>query len=244
MKRFLLVNLNNTSTKLALSDEEKLLKKTVIPTKKLTATAVNRILQRWAFDFALVGSVVPQKTGIFRRSVKAPLLEISPKLDLGIGLDFPQPETIGADRIANAVSVAQRHGTPAIVVDFGTAVTFDIISRKGHYIGGVIAPGLGVMTDYLFQKTALLPKIDLEEPTDVIGKSTREAMLAGAVYGYRGLVRQIVTEIVAKLEGKARIVATGSYAPLIAAKLPELQIVDPDLTLEGLRIIATRNLPS
>jgi type III pantothenate kinase len=244
MNKFLLVNLNNTSTKLALSDEERLLKKAVIPTKKLTAAGVRRILDRWSFDFVLVGSVVPQKTAIFRRSVKAPLLEVTPKLDLGIGIDFPRPETIGADRIANAVSVTRRHGAPAVVVDFGTAVTFDIISRNGHYIGGVIAPGLGAMTDYLYQKTALLPKIDLEEPTDVIGKSTREAMLAGAIYGYRGLVRQIVTEIVAKLEGKAHIVATGSYASLIAAKLPELQIVDPDLTLEGLRIIATRNLPS
>src|SRR5260221_12579527 len=105
MKRFLLVNLNNTSTKLALSDEEKLLKKTVIPTKKLTAAWVHRILQRWAFDFALVGSVVPQKTGIFRRSVKAPLLEIRPKLRLGIALHFPQPETIGAAPIANSVRV-------------------------------------------------------------------------------------------------------------------------------------------
>jgi type III pantothenate kinase len=244
MNRFLLVNLNNTSTKLALSDMDKLLKKAVIPTNKLTVPAVRKAVQRWSFDFVLVGSVVPQKSGIFRRSVKVPLLEVSPKLDLGVGIDFPRPETIGADRIANAVGVSQRHGTPAVVVDFGTAVTFDIISRKGQYIGGVIAPGLGVMTDYLYQKTALLPRIDLEEPTDVIGKSTREAMLAGAVYGYRGLVRQIVTEIVAKLEGKARIVATGSYAPLIAAKLPELQIVDPDLTLEGLRIIATRNLPT
>src|SRR5260370_9356792 len=209
MKRFLLINLNNTYTKLALSDEEKLLKKTVIPTKKLTAVGVNRILQRWAFDFALVGSVVPQKTGIFRRSVKAPLLEVSPELAVGIGLDLPQPAAIGADRIANAVSVAQRHGMPAVVVDFGTAVTFDIISRKGHYIGGVIAPGLGVMTDYLYQKTPLLPKIDLEEPTAVIGKSTREAMLAGAVYGSRGLARQIGSEIVSKLSGKPHIVATG-----------------------------------
>lgn len=244
MNKFLLVNLNNTSTKLALADEEKLLKKAVIPTNKLTVPGVRRILQRWSFDFALVGSVVPQKTGLFRRSVKVPLLEVTPKLNLGVGIDFPRPETIGADRIANAVGVSHRHGTPAVVVDFGTAVTFDIISRNGQYIGGVIAPGLGAMTDYLYQKTALLPRIDLEEPTNVIGKSTREAMLAGAVYGYRGLVRQIVTEIVAKLEGKARIVATGSYAALIAAKLPELQIVDPDLTLEGLRIIATRNLPS
>ncbi len=244
MNRFLLVNLNNTSTKLALADPDKLLKKVVIPTNKLTMAGVRRTLQRWSFDFVLIGSVVPQKTGIFRRAVKVPVLEVSPKLDLGVGIDFPRPETIGADRIANAVGVSHRHGTPAVVVDFGTAVTFDIISRQGHYIGGVIAPGLGVMTDYLYQKTALLPRIDLEEPTEIIGKSTREAMLAVAVFGYRGLVRQIVTEIVGKLEGKARIVATGSYAPLIAAKLPELQIVDPDLTLEGLRIIATRNLPS
>jgi type III pantothenate kinase len=98
--------------------------------------------------------------------------------------------------------------------------------------------------DYMYQRTALLPKIDLEEPVSVIGKSTKNAMLAGAVYGYRGLVRQIVTEIVAKLDGKVRIVATGSYADLIAAKLPELQIVDLDLTLEGLRVIALRNFQS
>src|SRR5258708_34718468 len=101
-------------------------------------------------------------------------------------------------------------------------------------MGGVIGPGVGVMTDYLYQKTALLPKIDLKEPTDVIGKSTREAMLAGAVYGYRGLARQIVTEIVAKLEGKAHIVSEGRNAPLISSKLPEVQIEDPDLPLEWL----------
>jgi type III pantothenate kinase len=169
------------------------------------------------------------------------LKEVTPDLDLGIGIDFSDPYGIGADRLANAVGVSAGHGFPAIVVDFGTAVTFDIISRKGVYEGGVIAPGLGVMVDYMYQRTALLPKIDLNEPASAIGKTTRDAMLAGAVYGYRGLVRRIVTEIVSELEGKARIVATGSYADLIAAKLPELQIVDPDLTLEGLRLIALRN---
>jgi type III pantothenate kinase len=97
------------------------------------------------------------------------------------------------------------------------------------------------MTDYLYERTALLPRIDLEEPVQIVGKSTRDAMLSGAVYGYRGLVRQIVTEAVSQLTGKAKIVATGSYAELIAAKLPELQVVDPDLTLEGLRLIAVRN---
>src|SRR5258708_26880182 len=121
-----------------------------------------------------------------------------------------------------------------VVVVFWKEVTLDIISRKGHYIGVVIAPGLGVMTDYLYQKTALLPKIDLKEPTDVIGKSTREAMLAVAVFGYRGLVRQIVTEIFANMMGKAHIWSTGSSSPLIPPKLPDFQITDPNIPLSVL----------
>jgi type III pantothenate kinase len=241
---FLLVNLNNTSTKLALADSEKLLVKKVLPTKVLSVPAVKRAIRSWHFDHALVGSVVPKKTIVFRNLLGARMKEVTSDLDLGIGIDFSEPRSIGADRLANAVGVTTRYGSPAIVVDFGTAVTFDIVSSKGVYEGGVIAPGLGVMVDYLYQRTALLPKIDLEEPISIIGKSTKNAMLAGAVYGYRGLVRQIVTEIVAKLDGKVRIIATGSYADLIAAKLPELQIVDLELTLEGLRFIALRNFKS
>jgi type III pantothenate kinase len=244
MPDFLLVNLNNTSTKFALADRERLLNRKVVPTKSLSLESLRRLTRTWKFDRVILGSVVPAKTPLFRRLFRNRLLELSPQLDLGIGIDFPEPSTIGADRLANAVSVAQRHGAPAIVVDFGTAVTFDIVSKGRQYVGGVIAPGLGVMTDYLYDRTALLPRIDLEEPVEAIGKSTRAAMLAGAVYGYRGLVRQIITEVVAELEGRATIVATGSYAALIAAKLPELQIVDPDLTLEGLRIIALQNSPS
>jgi type III pantothenate kinase len=243
MEKFLLVNLNNTSTKLGLADEKELLAKKVISTKNLSVPAVKRAIRRWRFEHVLVGSVVPKKTGVFRKLFGAEVKEVTPDLDLGVGIDFSEPQDIGADRLANAVGVTTRYGSPAIVVDFGTAVTFDIVSLKGVYEGGVIAPGLGVMTDYMYQRTALLPKIDLEEPVSVIGKTTRSAMLAGAIYGYRGLVRQIVTEIVAKLEGKVRIVGTGSYANLIAAKLPELQIVDLDLTLEGLRVIALRNFP-
>ncbi|MBV9129704.1 MAG: type III pantothenate kinase [Verrucomicrobia bacterium] len=244
MQKFLLVNLNNTSTKLALADNEKLLAKKVLNTKILSIPGVKRAIRTWNFSYALVGSVVPKKTAIFRNLLRSRMTEVTSDLDLGIGIDFSDPHGIGADRLANAVGVSARYGSPAIVVDFGTAVTFDIISGKGVYEGGVIAPGLGVMVDYMYQRTALLPKIDLEEPVSVIGKSTRNAMLAGAVYGYRGLVRQIVTEIVAKLDGKVRIVATGSYADLIAAKLPELQIVDLDLTLDGLRVIALRNFSS
>jgi type III pantothenate kinase len=241
MQKFLLVNLNNTSTKFAVADGEKLLARKILPTKDLSVAAIKRAVRSWKFHHVLVGSVVPKKTLIFRNLFGGNMIEVSPDLDLGIGIDFTDPRGIGADRLANAVGVSTKYGIPAIVVDFGTAVTFDVISRKGVYEGGVIAPGLGVMVDYMYQRTALLPKIDLEEPVTAIGKSTRDAMLAGAVFGYRGLVRRIVTEIVAVLDGKARIIATGSYADLIAAKLPELQIVDLDLTLEGLRIIAVRN---
>jgi len=131
-----------------------------------------------------------------------------------------------------------------VVVDFGTAVSFDIVSAAGNYVGGVIAPGLEAMTDYLHQRTALLPRISLIEPPGAIGKSTKHAMLAGAVYGYRGLVRQILREIAKEL-GIARklpVVATGGYAELIAAGLPEMRRVVPELTLDGLRIIGTLNL--
>ncbi len=244
MQKFLLVNLNNTSTKFAVADGEKLLARKILPTKDLSVAAIKRAVRSWKFHHVLVGSVVPKKTLIFRNLFGGNMIEVSPDLDLGIGIDFTDPRGIGADRLANAVGVSTKYGIPAIVVDFGTAVTFDVISRKGVYEGGVIAPGLGVMVDYMYQRTALLPKIDLEEPVTAIGKSTRDAMLAGAVFGYRGLVRRIVTEIVAVLDGKARIIATGSYADLIAAKLPELQIVDLDLTLEGLRVIALRNFQS
>jgi type III pantothenate kinase len=244
MPSFLLINLNNTSTKFALADEEKLIDRRVVPTKSVSLSSIKRALRGWKFDRVLLGSVVPKKTEVFRRLFRNQMKEVSPKLNLGIGISYPEPSKIGADRLANTVAVTARYGSPAIVVDFGTAVTFDIVSERGSYQGGVIGPGLAAMTEYLHQRTALLPRIGLEElvePPSAIGKTTRLAMIAGAVHGYRGLVRQILSEVVRELNGKVHIVATGSYADLIAAKLPELQIVDPDLTLEGLRIIALRN---
>jgi type III pantothenate kinase len=129
------------------------------------------------------------------------------------------------------------------VVDFGTAVTFDIISKRRNYIGGVIAPGLEAMTNFLYQRTALLPKLSLTEPRRTIGKSTIAAMRSGAVFGYRGLVREIITRIKAERfsREKVHIVATGGYAQLIAAKLREIDAIHPHLTLEGLRIVANLN---
>ena len=164
--------------------------------------------------------------------------------DLGVGIAYPDPKSIGADRLANAAAVAALYGRPAIVVDFGTAVTFDVVSAAGDYIGGVIAPGLESMTQFLYDRTALLPRLTLREPARVIGKSTKGAMLAGAVYGYRGLVREIIARIRAESfpRQKAHVVGTGGYAGLIARQLPEIGAVHPGLTLEGLRLVANRNL--
>jgi type III pantothenate kinase len=145
--------------------------------------------------------------------------------------------------LANAAAVALLYGWPAIVVDFGTAVTFDIISEENNYIGGVIAPGLESMTNFLYQRTALLPKLSLREPRSAIGRTTMAAMRSGAVHGYRGLVREIIARIKAeRFAGrKIKVVATGGYARLIAAGLPEIQAVHPDLTLEGLRVVGNLN---
>jgi type III pantothenate kinase len=124
-----------------------------------------------------------------------------------------------------------------VVVDFGTAVTFDIVDRRGNYVGGIITPGLDVMTDYLHEKTALLPRIKIREVPAVVGKSTEQAMLIGAVHGYRGLIRELVAQIKRALRCRdLPVVATGGYARLIAAQLPEITVVAPLLTLEGLRL--------
>lgn len=242
---YLLIDVSNSFVKLAFSTTRQIGKSARLATAKLTAAAMRRILHGRQVGAIIVSSVVPKKNRAIRAAAgKTPVLFLNPKLDLGVGVDYPEPRSIGADRLANAAAVAQLYGAPAIVVDFGTAVTFDVVSAKGDYVGGVIAPGLEVMTNYLYQRTALLPKLTLREPPRTIGKTTRDAMMSGAVFGYRGLVREIVARITAEnFSGKKpRIIATGGYAQLIAQKLPEIEAVHPNLTLEGLRIVANRNI--
>lgn len=241
---FLLVDVSNSFTKLALADADKLLRLKKIPTRELTPASLKKAISSWKYETAVVSSVVPKTASALRKFLgKTRTLHVGAKLNLGVGIEYPKPASIGADRLANAASALALVGAPAVVVDFGTAVTFDIISRDKKYVGGVIAPGLQVMTDYLYQRTALLPMIDLTEPVAAVGKSTRDAMMAGAIFGYRGLVRQILKEIQREIgaPSKLKVVATGGYAELIAAKLPEIQKVHPNLTLEGLRIIGNLN---
>ena len=242
----LLIDNSNSFTKFALSTETRVGAVRRLPTASLTPKRIKELVGGWKYDAVVLCSVVPQKGALLRRVFKSALfVEVTAATDLGIGIDYPAPASIGADRLANAVAVAHLFRAPAVVVDFGTAVTFDIISGDGAYVGGVIAPGLEAMTDYLHQRTAQLPKITLLEPPGVIGKSTKHAMLAGAVYGYRGLIREILLKIKQSLPGpgELQVIATGGYAELIAADLPEIQEVRPKLTLEGLRLIGNRYFP-
>ena len=244
---YLLIDVSNSFVKLAFATRQKIGKTIRIATRKLSAAALRRILRGHEVQAIIVSSVVPNRNKTIKTAAgSTSVLFLNPKLDLGVGVDYPNPRSIGADRLANAAAVAELYGAPAIVVDFGTAVTFDVVSAKGDYVGGVIAPGLEVMTNYLYQRTALLPKLTLHEPPSAIGKTTRDAMMSGAVFGYRGLVREIVRRLTAENfpRKKPRIVATGGYAQLIAAKLPEIEAVHPNLTLEGLRIAANRNISS
>jgi type III pantothenate kinase len=250
--RYLLIDISNSFTKLAFATQTRLGRPTRIATSKFNLAFLRRFIRRrnsdqrrkQRIDIFVVSSVVPPKNRVVHQAaLTTKLLWLTPRLKLGVGVDYPNPQTIGADRLANAAAVCALYGFPAVVVDFGTAVTFDVISDRGTYIGGVIAPGLAAMTNFLYQRTALLPRLSLREPHRAIGRSTIQAMLSGAVFGYRGLVREILARIRAEQfpRKKVHMVATGGYAQLIARELPEIQAVHPHLTLEGLRIVANLN---
>ncbi|HEV2695490.1 MAG TPA: type III pantothenate kinase [Verrucomicrobiae bacterium] len=242
----LLFDIGNTHTHVGLADGKRVVKQADIPTLAWfggsAAARVQKIIGAHKIEGVALCSVVPRATPLVRRAVrsvwKLDVLELTPKTLRGVGIDYPKPKSIGPDRLANAVAAKFRFGAPVVVVDFGTAVTFDVVNARGNYVGGIIAPGLAAMTNYLHEKTALLPKIEIRDIKTSIGKSTEQAMLVGAVQGYRGLVRELIGNLKEELRAKKLpVVATGGYAKLIAAKLPEISMVAPDLTLEGLRLV-------
>ena len=246
----LLFDIGNTHTHVGLADDRRVLKQMDIPTRDWFGGKARARVVKFAgakkISGAALCSVVPRTTPLVRKAANAlwklDVLELSPKILRGVGIDYPKPNSIGADRLANAVAAKFHFGAPVVVVDFGTAVTFDVVNPKGNYAGGIIAPGLAAMTEYLHEKTALLPKIKIRETKSIIGKSTEHAMLVGAVHGYRGLIRGLIVELKRELKIKnLPVVATGGYAKLIASKLPEISAVKPDLTLEGLRLVWKSN---
>ena len=240
-----LFDVGNTHTHLGLANSSRVLRQINLRTPDWSNGRAQlqaaKFFRGRSLDGAAFCSVVPAVTPLVSRfvqeKIRVPHLALTSRTVRGIGIDYPKPETIGADRLANAVAARHHFGAPVVVVDFGTAVTFDVVDRRGNYIGGIIAPGLNVMTDYLHEKTALLPRITIREVTALVGKSTAQAMLIGAVHGYRGLIGELVSQLKRALGcRRLPVIATGGYARLIAAKLPQITAVEPLLPLEGLRL--------
>jgi type III pantothenate kinase len=242
----LLLDIGNTHTHLGLATTRRVVRQQNIRTRDWFEGRGKASLAKFTGKRGIEGvaicSVVPKATPLATAAARgmfpnAGRLELNSQTLRGVGIDYPKPKSIGPDRLANAVAARHRFGAPVIVVDFGTAVTFDVVDRSGNYVGGIIAPGLSAMTDYLHEKTALLPRIRIREIDSPIGRSTEEAMLVGAVHGYRGLVRELILELKRELGArKLPVVATGGYAELLASGLKEITAVDPLITLEGLRL--------
>ncbi|HYG21867.1 MAG TPA: type III pantothenate kinase [Verrucomicrobiae bacterium] len=246
---FILFDIGNTNTHVGLADGKRIVKHRDLATSELRNGGVRDALLDFAGRGRITGaalcSVVPRATPLVLKAVwqlwKLDALELTPRTLKVVGIDYPRPNSIGPDRLANAAAACHHFGAPVVVVDFGTAVTFDVVNRRCEYVGGIIAPGLAAMTDYLHEKTALLPKIKIREISSSVGKSTEQAMLIGAVQGYRGLVRELIAGLKRELNvRRLPVIATGGYAKLIAAKLPEISAVEPNLTLEGLRLVLSK----
>jgi type III pantothenate kinase len=194
---------------------------------------------------AAMSSVVPPLTGtwtdVCRRTLRLEPLVVGSGIKTGVRVLYDDPKAVGADRIVNAVAAKEMFGGPACVVDFGTGTTFDAISAKGEYLGGAIAPGIGIAAEALHARAAKLPRVDLLRPPSAIGRNTEHAMQSGLLFGYVGLVEGMVARFRAELGPKMKVVATGGYAELVAKETKVLSVVAPWLTLDGLRLIAAMN---
>ena len=192
-------------------------------------------------DGIVLSSTVPQLSRSYAefagRYTDAELLELGPGVKTGIPIRYDDPREVGPDRIANAVAAADRYGAPCIVVDFGTSTNFDVVSADAEYVGGVLAPGIEISMDALFERAARLRKVDFVEPEHVIAKTTVESLQSGLVYGFAGQVDGIVERIRGELGTEARAIATGGHAELIAPHARTIERVDSFLTLDGLRIV-------
>jgi type III pantothenate kinase len=250
----LVIDIGNTNTSLGVYDGERL-----VAHWRLT-TARSRTVDEWgvharnlfalacldfkSIDAIAIASVVPPLNFTLKQMAESyfgltPLF-IDHTIDTGVPILYEPPSDVGADRIVDAVAAIQKYGAPCIVVDFGTATTFDAINAKGEYLGGVITPGISISSDALFQRAAKLPRVEIKRPQNVIGSNTIEAMQSGLYHGYVGLVDGILRKMIDELGGSPKVIATGGLAPLIAKGSEFIQDVDENLTLDGLRLVYER----
>ncbi|MCA9561862.1 MAG: type III pantothenate kinase [Myxococcales bacterium] len=189
----------------------------------------------------VVPPVIPRIEEMLARYFKIKPLLVGPGVRTGMKILYENPREVGADRVVNAVAAYERHKAGLIVVDFGTATTFDAVTPKGEYLGGAIAPGMAISADALFRRAAMLPRVDIAKPSRVIGRNTVMSMQSGLVFGYAGLVREMVRRFKEELTFETRVYATGGLAELISDESGSIDEVDQHLTLDGLRIIYNRN---
>jgi len=249
------IDIGNTNVVLGVFDGETLLTRFRVSTRQsATADEYAALLEgllRMAglscdrIDSVCIASVVPPLTEVFStlvgRFLKASVLVVGPGTRTGISVSYETPRDVGADRVVNAVAAHHRHKSDLVIVDFGTATTFDAVTARGEYLGGVIVPGVTVSLEALFLRTAKLPKVEVARPGTVIGRDTVHSIQSGAYYGYLAMVEGLVARMKGELTPPVRVIATGGLASLICEGSAAIDEVDPDLTLHGLRLIWDRN---
>jgi len=250
----LTIDIGNTNTALGVYEGEKLIAHWRMATANYRTSDEYGVLAREMFsvsgldhkkiDAIIIASVVPPLNFTFKEMSKNyfahEAIFIDNKIDAGMPILYNPPTDVGADRIVDAVAAIHLYGKPCIVVDFGTATTFDAINDKGEYLGGVITPGITISSDALFQRAAKLPRVEIKSPERVIGNSTVGSIQSGLYYGYAGLVDGILRRMIAELGEGTHVVATGGLAPLISKASELIDTVDDTLTLEGLRLIYSK----
>jgi type III pantothenate kinase len=255
MALLLTIDAGNTNTVLGVHEGETLVASWRLTTRREQTADEYGILVRNLFSSSdldparisgvALASVVPPLTSVLvalsRQYLGHDPLVIEPGVKTGMPILYEPPGDVGADRIVNGVAAFAAYGGPVIVVDFGTATTFDVVTKKGEYIGGVICPGIGISADALFQRAARLPRVDVRDPGRVIGRSTVTSIQSGLYFGYAAMCEGIIARIRAELGEKAAAVGTGGLAETLAAEIPSITAVDPVLTLTGLRLIWERN---
>ncbi len=251
----LVIDIGNTDTTLGVFEDEELCATWHMATNihrmadEYAALLLNLLhhqgLDTSAIKEVALCSVVPPLIAtyesLFRRYFHISPLVVGAGVKTGVRIRMDNPREVGADRIVNAASAHHLYGGPIIITDLGTATTFDVVSKEGDYMGGAIAPGIVTATEALFMRSAMLPRVELTHPKRAIGTSTIAAMQSGIIFGYVGLIEGMVARIQQELEEKAKVVATGGYAELIAKETAVIDVVNPNLTLIGLRLIYLMN---